>query len=200
MLAEMLCDAFPENDAKFVEFKMLFMQKEFYTMGCFIIALFSTRLSSAQSHCNTKDSIAIRKVVNEFNDAWIAKDPVRYASVFANDADWENAFGGHRRSRDSIQKTYQTLMSQFTTAEETITKIQVFCMSPDFALVDIYQTVNGQKLPTSGRLVPTRHIRMSDVYQKINGKWQVKVHRVTDLRERGQNQNNVNQTDSTKSN
>ena len=154
----------------------------------------------AQSRCNPKDSIAIRKVINEFNDAWTAKDPVRYAAVFANDADWENAFGGHLRSRDSIHKAYQKLMSQFTTAEETITGIRVFCMSRDFALVDIYQTVDGQRLPKSGKLVPTRHIRMSDVYQKINGKWQVKVHRVTDLRERGQSQNNVNQTDSTKNN
>ena len=164
------------------------------------MALFSVKLSTAQYHCNPKDSIAIRKVINQFNDAWTAKDPVRYAAVFANDADWENAFGAHLVSRDSIQKFYQILMPQFTTAEETITGIKAFCMSPDFALVDIYQTVDGQKLPKSGRIVPTRHIRMSDVYQKIDGKWQLKVHRVTDLRERGQNQNNLNQTDSTKNN
>ena len=87
-------------------------------------------------------------------------------------------------------------MSQFSTAKETITGIQFFCMSPDFALVDIYQTVDGQKLPKSGTLVPIRHIRMSEVYQKINGKWQVKVHRVADLRERGQNQNSKIQNDS----
>jgi len=165
-----------------------------------LLALFSSKLSRAQSHCNPKDSIAISKVVNEFNDAWTAKDPVRYAAVFANDADWENAFGEHLRSRDSIQIFYQKLMPQFATAQETITGIQVFCMSMDFALVDIYQTVEGQKLPKSGRIVPTRHIRMSDVYQKINGKWQMKVHRVTDLREFRQNQNNGKQTDSTKNN
>jgi uncharacterized protein (TIGR02246 family) len=182
------------------EIKCFFMKKRIYAAGCFLLALFSTRLSTAQSHCNTADSIAIRKVINEFNDAWAAKDPVRYTAVFALDADWENAFGGHLRGRDSIQKTYQKLMSQFSTAEETITRIQLFCMSPDYALVDIYQTADRQKLPKSGRLVPTRHIRMSQVYQKINGKWQVKIHRVTDLRERGQNQNNVNQTDSLKNN
>jgi uncharacterized protein (TIGR02246 family) len=182
------------------EIKCFFMKKRIYAAGCFLLSLFSTRLSTAQSHCNTTDSIAIRKVINEFNDAWAAKDPVRYTAVFALDADWENAFGGHLRGRDSIQKTYQKLMSQFSTAEETITRIELFCMSPDFALVDIYQTADGQKLPKSGRLVPTRHIRMSQVYQKINGKWQVKIHRITDLRERGQNQNNVNQTDSVKNN
>jgi len=176
------------------------MNKQICISGFFLITLFSTKLSTAQSRCNPKDSIAIWKLITEFNDAWTAKDPVRYAAVFANDADWENAFGGHLKGRDSILIFYRKLMLQFTTAVETITKIQVFCMSTDFALVDIYQTVDGQKLPNSGRLVPTRHIRMSDVYQKIDGKWQVKVHRVTDLRERGQNQNNVNQTDSTKNN
>jgi len=176
------------------------MQKYFYTAVVLLLTLLSSKIAFAQSHCSSKDSIAIYKVVNEFNDAWTAKDPIRYSSVFALDADWENAFGGHIRGRDSIQKTYQKLMSQFTTAEETITGIHVFCMSPDFAIVDIYQTVDGQKLPKSGRLVPTRHIRMSDVYQKINGKWQVKTHRVADLREKGQNQNNNNQVDSTKNN
>jgi len=175
------------------------MQNNFCVAGFFLIVVFSTKIASAQSHCRSKDSIAIRKAVNEFNDAWTAKDPIRYSAAFALDADWENAFGGHLRGRDSIKMTYQKLMSQFNTAEETITGIHVFCMSPEFALVDIYQTVDGQKLPKSGRLVPTRHIRMSDVYQKINGKWLVKIHRVTDLRERGQNQN-TNQADSTKNN
>ena len=172
------------------------MQKQIFLPVLFLAVFLPAKFSTAQSRCNTKDSIAILKVVHEFNDAWTAKDPVRYAATFANDADWENAFGGHQRSRDSIFKTYQKLMSQFSTADETITKIQLFCMAPDFALVDIYQTVDGQKLPKSGRLVPTRHIRMSDVYQKVNGKWMVKVHRVTDLRERGQNANNGNQSDS----
>jgi uncharacterized protein (TIGR02246 family) len=176
------------------------MNKRICISVFFLIALFSTKLSTAQSHCNPKDSIAIRNVINEFHDAWAAKDPVRYAAVFSNDADWENAFGQHLKSRDSIQIFNQQLMPQFSTAVETITGIQVFCMSPDFALIDIYQTVDGQRLPKSGRLVPTRHIRMSDVYQKINGKWQVKIHRVTDLREFGQNQNNLKQTDSTKNN
>jgi uncharacterized protein (TIGR02246 family) len=164
----------------------------------FLTAMLSSNLSIAQSQCKTKDSIAIMKSVTEFNDAWAAKDPVRYANVFARNADWENAFGNHLRSRDSIEKTYEKMMLQFSTAKETITGIQLYCLSPDFALVDIYQTVEGQTLPKSGKIVPPRHLRMSDVYQKINGTWQLKVHRVTDLREQGQNQNNNKPTDSTK--
>jgi uncharacterized protein (TIGR02246 family) len=165
------------------------MRIKFCITKFFIIILLSTKFANAQSHCKPEDSISIRKTINEFNDSWAAKDPVRYSAVFAQDADWENAFGGHLRSRDSIQNTYQKLMLQFSTAKETITGIHVFCMSRDFALVDIYQSVEGQKLPKSGKVVPTRHIRMSQVYQKLNGKWQIKFHRVTDLRERGQNQN-----------
>ena len=171
------------------------MTKQFYAAGFFLITLLSSKLANAQSHCKTEDSISILKTINEFNEAWAAKDPVRYSAVFATDADWENAFGGHLRSRDSIRNAYQKLMSQFSTAVETITGIHVFCLTRDFALVDIYQTVDGQKLPKSGKIVPTRHLRMSQVYQKINGKWQIKSHRVTDLRERGQNQN----TDTTQS-
>ena len=174
------------------------MENKFTIAGVFLASLLSIRFSNAQSHCKPSDSISIHKTINEFNDAWAVKDPVRYAAVFTTDTDWENAFGGHRKGRDSILKTYQNLMSQFSIAEETITDIHILCMSPDFAIVDIYQTVEGQKLPKSGRIVPTRHLRMSQVYQKINGKWLIRVHRVTDLRERGQNQNsNTNQSDST---
>jgi ketosteroid isomerase-like protein len=76
------------------------------------------------------------------------------------------------------------VMQTFTTATETITDVRVVCLRPDLALVDIYQTIEGQKTP-KGVPIPTRHIRMTQVHEKRDGTWRIRVHRVTDLR--GQN-------------
>ncbi len=138
------------------------------------------------SQCKESDETAIRKVLTEFNDAWTVRSASRYAAVFAEDADWENAFGGRQKGRKEIQEFISGLVSQFSSAEETITDTRIWCMSSKMALVDVYQTISGQKLP-SGNIVPTRHIRMTQIYQKRDGKWQIKVHRVADLREMRQN-------------
>src|SRR5689334_12112019 len=158
------------------------------------ILFFLFNITSADSQTgkkNTSDTAAIRKVINEFNDAWTARSADRYVAVFTADADWENAFGGHLKGRDEIKALISQLVNQFTTAEEKITNTRIWQMSENFALVDIYQTIDGQKLPKSGRIVPTRHIRMSQIYEKQKGIWRIKVHRVTDLREKKQNDNNT---------
>lgn len=134
------------------------------------------------SQCKAADETAIRGVLAEFNDAWSAKSAVRYAAVFAEEGDWENAFGGRRKGRKEIEEFISGLVSQFSTATETITNTRVWCISSKMALVDIYQTISGQKLP-SGNIVPTRSIRMTQLYEKTGGRWLIKVHRVADLRQ-----------------
>lgn len=152
-------------------------------LGALVLSLLSTLPVVAQAGpCKNADEAAIRKVVDEFNDAWNARSASRYAAVFAEDADWENAFGGRRKGRKEIQEFIGVLVSQFSSAEETITDTRVWCMSPKLALIDVYQTVSGQKLPGGG-IVPTRRIRMTQLYEKNGGKWQIKVHRVADLRQ-----------------
>ena len=152
-------------------------------LGSFVLVLISVHLNLAQSErCKNADEAAVRRVLGEFNDAWTARSASRYAAVFADDADWENAFGGRRKGRKEIQEFIGGLVSQFSSAEEAITDTRVWCMSPKLALVDVYQTVTGQKLP-SGRIVPTRRIRMTQLYEKNGGKWMIKVHRVADLRQ-----------------
>jgi len=153
-----------------------------------IVLLFSLSFSmTAQtSQCKESDETAIRKVLTEFNEGWTARSASRYAAVFSEDADWENAFGGRRKGRKEIQEFITGLVSQFSSAEETITDTKIWCMSTKMALVDVYQTISGQKLP-SGNIVPTRRIRMTQIYEKLKGKWQIKVHRVADLREMRQN-------------
>ncbi len=159
-------------------------------MIVFFLAINVTAMSQT-TKCNPKDETAIRKVVNEFNSAWAEKNLNKYMALFAEDADWENAFGGRRNGRKEIEKLYANLITQFSTAKEITTDIKIGCISHNIALVDIYQTIEGQKLPKTGRIVPPRHIRMTQIYKKLNNNWQIKVHRVADLREMKENNNNI---------
>lgn len=63
-----------------------------HVMVVFFLALSFTAMSQT-TKCNLKNEIAIRKVVNEFNSAWAEKNLNKYMALFAEDADWENAFG-----------------------------------------------------------------------------------------------------------
>jgi uncharacterized protein (TIGR02246 family) len=159
-------------------------------LGVFSLALsLSLQVEGQTSGCGNVDEKGIQAVLNEFNNAWTARSAARYAAVFADDADWENAFGGRRKGRAEIEKFITELAGTFTNATEKVTDTRIWCMSPKMALIDIYQTVDGQQLP-SGTIVPTRHIRMTQVYEKRGDKWQIKVHRVTDLREMRSNRIN----------
>jgi len=93
-------------------------------MIVFILAISFTAVSQTIK-CIPKDETAIRKVVNEFNKAWAEKNLNKYMTLFAEDADWENAFGGRRNGHKEIEKLYANLITQFSTAKETITDIKI---------------------------------------------------------------------------
>jgi uncharacterized protein (TIGR02246 family) len=134
------------------------------------------------SSCNAADESAIRKLATEFDAAWTAKSASRYAATFSEDADWENAFGGHKQGRKEIEETAANLLrNSFGSVHETITGTRISCITPDIALVDLYQTITGQT-GGAGNVLADRHIRMSQVYLKLHGQWQIRVHRVADLR------------------
>ena len=152
-----------------------------------IFVFLLTLAAPAQSgQCKNSDELAVRNVLAEFDGAWSARSAKRYAAVFDEEADWENAFGGRVKGRKAIEEFISNLVTQFSSAEETVTETRIWCMSSNMALVDVYQSISGQKLP-SGNIVPTRRIRMTQLYEKAGGKWWIKVHRVADLRQMGQN-------------
>lgn len=134
------------------------------------------------SGCKAGDETAIRKLATEFDAAWTAKSASRYAATFTEDADWENAFGGRRQGRKEIEATAANLLrNNFGSVHETIIGSRVLCIQPDIALVDLYQTITGQT-GGAGNVLADRHIRMSQIYLKRHGNWQIRVHRVADLR------------------
>ena len=134
------------------------------------------------SGCKAADDSAIRKLATEFDAAWTAKSASRYAATFSEDADWENAFGSRQLGRKQIEETATNLLrNSFASAHDTMTGTRIVCIKPDVALVDLYQTITGNT-GGAGNVLADRHTRMSQVYLKRHGHWQIRVHRVADLR------------------
>jgi uncharacterized protein (TIGR02246 family) len=148
----------------------------------FAIVLATGRCATAQSSsCAPADEAAVRQLVKDFAATWATHSTSTYAAAFAEDADWENAFGDHIRGRKNIEQGMTPAVQTLATAEETVTDVRVLCLRPDLALVDIYETISGQKTP-KGIAIPTRHVRLSQIHEKRDGKWLIRVHRVADLR------------------
>ena len=116
------------------------------------------------SSCNPADEAAMRHLVKDFEVAVATHDASKYAAMFAEDADWENAFGHHMNGRTEIEHAMVGVSQTMTTAEETVTDVRVSCMRPDLATVDIYATIEGQK-GGKGAEIPTRHIRMTQIHE-----------------------------------
>lgn len=158
------------------------MLTKVFAVPIVLIVLFAGCAMAQHSSCAASDEAAIRKILAEFTAAWNARSAARYAALFREDADWENAFGGRRKGRKQIEEFISVLLLQFSSAQEVITDTRIWCMRPAVAFVDVYQTISGQKMP-SGDTVPPRRIRISQVHEKNGGKWQIRIHRVADLRE-----------------
>ena len=153
---------------------------------CIAFSLF-TVLSAAStayaqsSGCSAADEVAIRKVAADFDAEAKKHDAAKYAGLFSENVDWENAFGNHVSGREQLGRGMTKVMQTFSTAEENVTDVRVDCLRPDLALVDIYQTIENQRTP-KGKQIPTRHIRMTQIYEKRGESWTIRAHRVADLR------------------
>ena len=128
-----------------------------------------------------EDEAPIRAVLARLEQAFEERDAKLYASNFAEDADWENAFGGREKSRANIEKRLAGVYQMFQRANQTIKEIRIRFITPDVAEADVDREIVGQT-SESGKPLPPRKVRTTQVLKKENGKWRVVVFRVADLR------------------
>ena len=86
---------------------------------------------------NTRDDeVAIREILARFLEAFDKRDPELYAASFAEDADWENAFGHHLQGRERIRKAIAQVYPLFTDSVQTVTDTRIRFVTPDVAVTD----------------------------------------------------------------
>lgn len=133
----------------------------------------------------SRDQAAIQAAIVRWDHAWESKDAVLAARDYAEDADWTNAFGMIRKGRSAIQATLTEVFAlPFVMAgsSETVGQ-EIRFLGPDTALVLTRVRRAGQQLP-DGQALGTRQTNHLRVFSRIEGRWQIVSHLISDARDR----------------
>jgi len=128
-----------------------------------------------------EDEAAIRTIVNHWQQTWENHDASVLAGDYAEDADWQNAFGvrlkGGAEIVDFVSKVVKRPNAQgrqTTWGESTVRFVR-----PDVALAYRDYSTVGHKTP-NGQEMPERKTHATWFLTKENGKWRIASHVICD--------------------
>lgn len=130
-----------------------------------------------------EDKAAIEQAIANWDHGWKIKDPALAARDYATDADWTNAFGMTRTGQAEIESTLKEVFAlSFVMAGDSQTVKQgVRFLDSDTALV-LSRVQRAGQLNTDGRELGTRQTSHLRVFSRIEGKWQIVSHLISDAR------------------
>jgi len=141
----------------------------------------------------TTDEEAVRKVINEFAEAWNRHDTNARGVLFTPDADFVNIYGAHWKGRESIQLNHAFLHGTipadsagvtlpksaygiYKTSNVTHKQIDVRFLREDVAVVHALHELQGD-----ARTKDTRQTLLVYILTKENGRWLVAVAQNTEI-------------------
>lgn len=130
---------------------------------------------------SAEDEAAIRAIVNHWQQSWENFDASVLAGDYAEDADWQNAFGvrlkGSAQIVDFVSKVVKrpnVQGRQTTWGDSTVRFVR-----PDVALAYRDYSTVGHKAP-SGQEMPERKTHATWFLTKDAGKWRIASHVICD--------------------
>jgi uncharacterized protein (TIGR02246 family) len=117
------------------------------------------------------DTAAIKELFASFYGAFSHHDAHATAMTFAEDADFTNMRGVHRKGRKEIEAWFTGLFTgnlRESTRTDTVRGIRFF--SPDVAVADADTVITGTKA-ADGSVTPPRHGVMIVTAVKQDGRW-----------------------------
>ena len=133
----------------------------------------------------TSQGRAIGELLGRFSTAARARDAKAYASLYAHDANWVNAFGDKRQGRSEIETFYTRLFAHPGERDTKTTMIgspTLRIVRPDVALVQWVMLGEGQR-DDAGNLLPNRKTHHSLLIAKEKDRWLIVNHFIMDERE-----------------
>jgi uncharacterized protein (TIGR02246 family) len=131
------------------------------------------------------DEAAVRAVVARETEGWDKFDAKEVASVFTEDAVWQNPFGVRLHGRPEIEKFLTELMTRpgYRAGKDTSpTKILDLRMtSPTTAAVWSDEKSEGQTNDVSGNPMQPRHSYYLEVLIKKDGSWMITDSLIMDI-------------------
>lgn len=129
----------------------------------------------------TDEEAAIHRILDRFKEAFERRDAEIYAANFSEDADWENAFGGRARGRAQIREFIANVYPLFRDSTQRVVDVRINRVAPDVFVVDVVRELTGI-VNASGKPVPDRRVRTTQVLRAEQGEWEVVLFRAADLR------------------
>ena len=113
---------------------------------------------------SAEDEAAIREIIDQAE-----------RQNYADDVDWENAFGRRFTDRDSVEKFLRAMVDSTMTSAEGSQRVTVRFLGEDLAIADSYWWQVGQSGP-----IPDRTGRVTYVLSRSGPEWRINVVRVAD--------------------
>jgi uncharacterized protein (TIGR02246 family) len=129
---------------------------------------------------------AIRAIIAEQVDAWNAGDGARYASHVAPEVSFTNLFGMVMYGAPAFASRHNEILSTFykgTRKQHVVRRIRF--VTPDVAIVDIDNQVQGVKSMPGGIVVPPDGVvktQLMEVFVRRDGKWWIEAYHNVDLK------------------
>ncbi len=144
-------------------------------------------LAGNAAYAQTDSDIkAIKKTLESWNQGWAKKDVTLAVQDYAENIDWTNAFGDRFTSRAELKKGLEFIFSlDFVMAGDSGENEfeDVTLLKPDVALFRSKLIRRGQKT-AHGNTMPDRHIHHLRVLNRIDGKWRIVSHLISQSHEK----------------
>jgi uncharacterized protein (TIGR02246 family) len=140
--------------------------------GCFFLICLTVSTVDGQGQ---SDDAAVRKLPQDFCDAWAKHDGHELAKVMADDVDFVTVAAYWFHGRPDFEKYHSRLLSgRFKEAQITLLQVEVRFLQPDIAVVHWGWKIDGDK-NFDGTPRQQRFGLMTMIAQKRRGIWQVVV-------------------------
>jgi uncharacterized protein (TIGR02246 family) len=130
---------------------------------------------------------AIRAIIAEQVVAWNAGDGTRYANHLAPDVSFTNLFGMVMYGAPAFANRHNEILSTFykgTRKQHVVRRIRF--LTPDVAIVDIDNEVQGVKEMPAGIAVPPDGVlktQLMEVFVRRDGQWWIEAYHNVDLKQ-----------------
>lgn len=141
---------------------------------------------TAVEHGTVEEREAVEAILRELRQRAREGDAARAAALYADDADWMNAFGVRRRGRVEIEAWLRRLNESpgYRAGQVThSTPEEIQFLRPDLAVVHRYLEISGQR-SAAGTELPVRRTHHLLVLSKESGRWVIACHYIMDERDR----------------
>lgn len=144
-------------------------------------ACLSCATTGAFAQRSPADEAAVQRVLEETQAGWDQLDAAIFTRHFAQDADWENAFGVRRTGAANVRDFLIRIFPRFQRSELSPAKYDVRFLGPDVAVGERRFELAGQTTPDGRPMLP-RRVRTTMLLRREGDEWKVVVYRVADIR------------------